>query len=102
MPLTERQWQAVQALDGQQLQTPGTQAPGSGKPFTVRKRSDGYVEALPASSSYARPIRRGDFDYALSLGVEIPNLRPGMLQSAMQTGSYVVGILRELHQRGDF
>jgi hypothetical protein len=97
--LTDTQWAAIQALDGQELLTRGIGTLRSRRPFTVRKQSALYIEAVPSSGS-PRPIGRRDFDRALGFGVAIDDLRPSMLQQLMQTSSYVVAILQELHRRG--
>lgn len=104
MPISDRLWQGIQALDGQAVHTIGRGQRGAGTPFTVHRDTDTQIVVIP-SRGEQRLIHRRHFDQALDLGVPVDQLRPAMLDMVkprMVAASYVVGILRELHQRGEF
>jgi hypothetical protein len=95
-------WAAILGLQGQPLQTIGRGNAGRGRPFTVLRGTAEHVIVQP-SRGEQRMIPRVLFDYALALGTPVEQLRPIRLASAGMAAvnsSYVVGILRELHQRG--
>jgi hypothetical protein len=101
--LSDRQWEVIRSLEGQELRTIGRKMNDQGEPFTIRCKTETLVMALPRRGK-PRPVRRDRFDQALSLGVPIHQLRPSMLEDVppkMVCTSYVVAILRELRRRGE-